>query len=485
MENKTFFAIAFVVLVLLCGCAQKLPDNNARLDQNAVVDQNIQSQDNNANQYLSPEQECNSKPTTVQRDLCLRNKAALSKANIGFCDKLAMLSRDDCLSRAGVALKEMDICSKISDSNIADSCYDSVAKDSNSYLACMKIVTVQLRANCLSTNGKSKNLADACKEIPLVSHELILLHDDCIRTVAVSKKDAALCDFISASIVLQQLNRDACYWSMVQSSKDKWICAKIFDKNTADNCVDFIAKSDSNANYCLNIIDMNKEIDCIKSIATSASNASYCLLISDKNESGNCKNSLLSKNTSISLCNSFPDAAQRENCLYEYAKNFDANKCQAAIDSNVSENCIAACQKIVVDKTIADYCYSDIAVKLNQPQYCARIRPTTYKKDTTTYQIDYCYATVAEATLDPSLCSNLIIRQNASKYGLCFANIAVKATDYSVCDLATKDFFGESYSSKNWCLYYYAKLRSTADDCSKIKDPNLLKQCIQDINSSS
>ncbi len=473
MKNRIFFAITLVVLVLLCGCTQRLPgtDNNAGTDQNQQVpDQNGGTDQNH---YLMPEQECNAKPTTVQRDLCLRDKAVLSKANIGFCDKLATLSRNDCLSRAGIALKDEETCGKISDLNIANRCYDSVAKDSNSYGACLKIVAGALRANCLATIGKSKNLIGACEEIPTTSHEFLLLRDDCIRTIAVSLKEPKLCELISASIVSQHMNKDECFWSIVQATKEKTLCTKIFDKNMVDNCVDFIARGDSNANYCLNIVDLNKQIACILSIAASASNASYCLLISDANESGNCKNSLLSKNTSISICSTFPDAAQRENCLYEYAKNFDANKCQAAIDANLSDNCITACRKIIIDEGMADNCFSDMAIKLAKVSYCYDIRSSNV------YKRNDCFDAIATATLDASLCSNIFTR--VETYSKCFANIAVKATDYSICDLAKRDYFGEDYSSKNWCIYYYAKQRNVVGDCNMIKDPNLLKECITDV----
>ncbi|GEM_PF-7069430 len=489
LAKKVVFALAILLLVFFSGCAQQLPklpgqDQNAPpTDNNQPVpdlnaDRNIPLPvlpDNNAPSTLvSLVMQCNAQPSEVQRDVCFRDKAALASVNVVLCDKLVTLSKNDCLSRAGIALKDKTICQRITDSNIADGCYGSVAEDTNAYSLCNNIVTAILRANCLSTIGKAEKILDACKDIPTTTQALIVMRDDCLEEVAVAQKNHAPCEYLYSATAAGSA-KDNCYWTIVQLTKNRAICPLISDKNKNDGCFDFVARDSNEASLCLNIAGANTQIACIKFVAEKSSNAGYCSLIKDANQVSECKNNLVSKIPTIDLCNSFPDAKHREDCYFSFSMSFDANYCKQTIDQNKNPNCLTGCKSVSIDMNTADACFSGTAIKISRAEYCANIRVSSVTER------NNCYTVIAKANLDTSLCKNIF--NNVSNYAKCFTNIAIKTTDYTVCNQAKTDFPFETYSSANWCIYYYADDRNNTGDCNKIKDSGFAAQCISNITS--
>ena len=147
--------------------------------------------------------------------------------NDGTCTKIGfLLNKFSCESQLAILNQNMTFCENIDDGLNKVACFYGIAR-TNATISSCNILKLQIdRSNCYATFAEIKNDTSSCLGVP----------DDaknyCIKVIAIRQEKLSICD-----LSLSQRDRDSCYTSLAEITKNASICNLIKENNEKDNCL--------------------------------------------------------------------------------------------------------------------------------------------------------------------------------------------------------------------------------------------------------
>ncbi|MFH1895443.1 MAG: fibronectin type III domain-containing protein [archaeon] len=397
---------------------------------------------------------CNKEATQLKKDQCL-NDYALQFNDISACREMKELNIDKCIKDIGVNLKSYDTCKEIKLKNVTyrDECFYAIAIALKDTTGCNQIIDSAKSNSCNAVVAASENSIEACKKISVVSDK-----DICFKAIAISLKDYVVCTYISTATTSEGFERDDCLTTVLNSVKEETLCTFFINQTKKNECFGEIGVKEKNPLICKKSTDLNLTDYCIKNIALEEKDSDYCLQILDKNIFQQCVAGVAEANPEKKACELITDLSTKDNCYYNTAQS-----------SKKETYC-----PLIIDNSIRDNCYNALAVDLNKGVLCDEIRLLNANLRNS------CYSTVAGNSLDSPLCEKIT---GSEQYISCYNHIAVKLTDYSVCNSADKYFPKLIYATPDYCFYAYAEEKNDELACDQIRNTAYRNSC--DVNALS
>jgi hypothetical protein len=374
--------------------------------------------------------DCNEKTDTLQRDACYQQKA-LEENNPELCNKLKVISKDECISKIAETQKNFGLCKKIFSEEMQNSCYYTI--------------------------GIANLDAQACASIIQSNQDTIQKRDSCLNTIATTKTDANTCAMISASYSADQYARDNCYWTIFTITKDPSICQKFISKTEKEKCVSTMLSTPTTLEDCMQItLDTNRNA-CIEQIAVIDKNYLLCKQISDSNSKRTCLNklaNLFDSNSNETTCNEMTFTQDKDNCENKLAEA--TGKAQY-------------CEKIN-NTFLQNQCYSTIGIKNNDASICEKILETDSEK------WDDCFESIARTNNDASLCLKI---KNQSTMIDCIFNTAINLQSMETCAIFNPRYIYNysKYPLEELCYKNYAITKNNLFLCNQIQEKKLSDAC--------
>ena len=275
MKNKIIFIIIGLTLLIIAGSIffyvttknNKiiLPENNNLLNKNE--DNNSDNKNNknlNPNEKISPEL---SNKEKIKYNNGIYTKALEEKNDI-LCGQITEKRQEDlCLKEVAIELAEKNICEKITDKEIKNSCnntllFNTAIKEKNLSL-CQKINEEYKEQLCLAEIIKTNKLQESeCKK--LEDNSSLYCQDFFMFEQAIESNNPEDC------MKLMSVNQeDECYNIVFKNFKDLNLCEK-YSEPIKQKCINFVAFK----------------------IASTEKNIEKCNLINDEEIRNSCKGNI-------------------------------------------------------------------------------------------------------------------------------------------------------------------------------------------------
>jgi len=378
--------------------------------------------------------ECAATPQGSQRDDCLRDSAVDENLSV-LCEFVTTMSKGDCYNSTAISNEDVELCKKISDTSVKNSCLYKI--------------------------GTTAYIKEACSAMVQTGKESIEKRDDCLNKVAVNNLDFEICELMSASYLVNTYPRDDCYYSVFSETDNNALCYKILEESKKDDCLVESGQVSvlESIGECRNYYSDQNLTECITEIALTDSNHLLCKEIADSNSRRYCYNSFVSEFTTDStdaVCNSMTFTDDRDNC-------FDS----LASETNDGNYCI----KISNDSHKANVCLKNAGIANNDVSLCSMIVITDPQP------WDDCFYEIATSINDANLCVQ--IKSQETMFD-CVYEVAVSLGSLSICDVFPQSYY-LSYSKYKIAHLCYKNYSIEKDDifiCDSIPDYNLNQACI-------
>jgi len=381
-----------------------------------------------------------------------------------------------------------------------------------------KISNCLAEAKDLDKDTCLKNLAVSEKNAAVCNNLTILSGDDCVKAVALASGKVGDCARISAEAL-----KTNCYYDLGIKFNEKEACKKISastDLAERDDCFKQVAKELADLNLCLQISfsvveGLHTRDECIKEVAGSTRNGWICKNFLNTTEKFDCFESLAKTNLIAGHCLELRelDANRADDCLDFVARALqDLNVCELISDENQSALCIEFIEGFVAEDAPCaekatleekNSCYYNEAIENNDGNACGKIDGDHTLQDACFAEvaeatgnaelcaeilpdekrkIDNCYHAVGLATKDIELCENLFLDDT---YLDCYSEIAIDLESYSLCEAVSREHVNSYsiYPTKDLCYKNYALSTGDLSVCELITN-SALKQACLDQNAS-
>ena len=147
------------------------------------------------------------------------------------------------------------------------------------------MITVLFTACSEQIKQPDMNTTQTCDSIMNVSEK-----NDCYKSNAISSLNATLCDSIEDIVPIYPI-RMTCYNEIAILTKNASLCTVYTRYNSASICIKIVAVALKDSSVCV-MDDLERDL-CYYRIATLNSDATECSSITDKNYQDNCLNDVL------------------------------------------------------------------------------------------------------------------------------------------------------------------------------------------------
>jgi len=271
----------------------------------------------------------------------------------------------------------------------------------------------------------------------------------CFKELAISKKDASLCNEISTLI-----RKDSCVLSIISEGSSFESCGAISNQFLKDQCIFMNANKHKNISLCNEIISQTdmKEA-CLAASVKVVADLTICQGLTIKVHKLNCISNLANILGEITICDNLGDTPiddDRNNCRARFAGSFTN-----------PEQCEALASETAYDKSLSDNCYHSIALKSKNISLCYKMADG-YQKTAN------CILPLAVENNDIQTC--LTLGEFSSR---CINQIAENTKNPEIC-LSVEDD-----SDRDNCYTGVAVESKNKEICNKVNDETLKKMCIQ------
>lgn len=371
-----------LVLVLSFGCAQK-PDSVVQEPPLTVPAEN--------NSTVAAAQPC-SAGNVVQKDDCF-GKLAYDKADPEYCKSIYSVEKlDSCY--ALFANSSLEICKKITNSDMRAACLTENAIKAKSEDACSLIGNADKKLLCLkSVLPECMLILDPEKRTLCLALEkndyTVCQNDDCFEKYAENKSDANACSLIKADAsrfaCLAIVKRDAHECQKAEFSPVMDLCVKtasiaLEDLGSCDiatsgsdyrnGCYLYFAIKGNDVNICklaapeFSIGGSTSRNWCYAEYATGVADASACARITETLNKVSCYYAAARTNRKPSLCNPISNGAWMRDCY--------SNSILMVEGGPVPSDC-----QFVENSDWKDKCFNKAAYATYNETLCSFIRQNT------------------------------------------------------------------------------------------------------------
>jgi hypothetical protein len=319
MEKKSILVVILVLTIFIVGCDLDITDFiDIELD-NAIKTNNP---DNCA--------KLKENDSTSRVDECL-SKIAENLKDSKICQEVTdTYSKGNCYQGVAVQKGDPQLCLML-DFIFRPACFSAVAQKTEDYKVCDNIENnAQEKDNCLSQVATAKNSLDICGKI--TSSEL---HDRCISSVATGSKDESMCGGI-----MDDYRQETCYYDVAKANHDASTCYKIAKAESVQICIGDVAISSKNPEFCKELTNPLKKQECYKFVAVSAEQATICNEITTESIKDDCFYRVAYAKLEPGLCTRIVSIAGADNCIKEIAlAKHDIKICDSTVDTINKQAC--------------------------------------------------------------------------------------------------------------------------------------------------
>ena len=319
-------------------------------------------------------------------------------------------NKDKCYLEENMTTFSALACQKIKNSTDRDNCYLNISSTISAPEVCEKLTNKNNKSFCYDEQGGEKRLLSSCKSDYKNNAAKL---NDCVMSLAFSKRDFSLCDQVSSK------TRSQCFSVVAGSYFDPRVCDK------------YISAADSkNLSYCYNqaivFSPFVKKDDC-KRLGKNSTSCYYALAL---------------KNGDATLCDSIIDAAYKRTC-----------KAKLVIDTSLTGKCLKLENQ---DKQVQ--CLKDMASGAKDANVCNDLFANTKNSTSITNELLGTCGVSLGGVGSADICRQL---NNESAAGACLGTLALLKKDPSYCPQIKYD------QKKIECINDYVKINKDKTMCDK------------------
>ncbi|MDO8647444.1 MAG: hypothetical protein Q7R70_03440 [Candidatus Diapherotrites archaeon] len=276
------------------------------------------------------------------------NEIALAQETSENCGKIASsVKRDECFNSFAVKEKNTDLCYSISSQQPRDACINQIANLLENESECPKISQPAEKNNCYYNLAVIKTTASICDSISSDQN----LSDKCYNDTAIN--DANTC----TKIITQEL-KDDCILNASKNTKTTDYCKFINDKIKKINCHSQTAIAQIDEKYCSEILleakNSTEKLEtygpgndsCVSEIAGLKTDEKICDILYFASNKPKCFGNVAAARSNDSLCATLPVGAvyqlgafdKPDDCYYTFAKKTSKQEACSKINGSSFKN---------------------------------------------------------------------------------------------------------------------------------------------------
>ncbi len=153
--------------------------------------------------------------------------AALNSSNERYCDFIVDRTHNVCLFELSVAINDVDLCGAIlNDTNWGDICYKNYAEKNANESFCSNVVYAGDRDTCFATVAVDTEQVGLCSKVKDVKK-----NQRCIFDLARETRNEKVCELLTNS-----LDQDVCYLYLAKLKGDGLLCDSIGYRDVRAEC---------------------------------------------------------------------------------------------------------------------------------------------------------------------------------------------------------------------------------------------------------
>ncbi len=326
-----------------------------------------------------------------------------------LCGTGNILQKDECFFELAKSNSNPETCKNIYSLGTLDSCYAFFA-DSDLEV-CKKITDSEMKASCLTENAKNEESEDICKLI-----EDIAARENCLKEVlppcmliadveerqlclAYENNDYSLCktDWCLFEYAQNMSEEDAC--EMIATQSERFACTAVSRKDVSacfdaslspiqDACIEIASKELDKPEGCdLATNGSDYKNSCYLYFAVENLDTSFCKKAAPEEERDQCYSDYSIRTATVDACPDIIESLNRIGCYYQSAlQNRMPSLCNPLENSAQRTDCYSKgtfskegpapidCA-FVESEVWRDKCYYQAAVKNQESSLCAFITP--------------------------------------------------------------------------------------------------------------
>ncbi len=343
---------------------------------------------------------------------------------VASCEEL-LIGKDECLIERAYKNNNINDCRQLKNDSFKQ-CIYRIAERSTQY--CSLLDEISAIDNCYF-NISTKVGDQVCSYIVNSSKKetctLQFVSEAC-RSVK-NESDRYICDAIaknSAEICNKSPLKDTCYLKFSKSVSDK--CSLIENTGLKLACTGILTNTTTGCSTVVGVLRDN----CIRTIATETSNCALCENVIDSVYKDGCFSDCAIAAKDSKQCSKPSDEQKRDNCYYNYA---------------LANNDEITCKEVRL-LSLLKFCVEKVSINKAAPASCEAMLVEPRIGGTPTQgEVNTCYyAVMGQSNVSATACISIS---------------------------------SNSTSTKEQCIYSYAKRTLDTSFCSSISDSSLMQAC--------